>query len=686
MNMKSNYIIQFVLVTLFLISSIICIPTIYAIVDIDEMHDIIQNSKDITISLGISSTIEIIPEESNYNVNQINIRLNYIPVTDYRQQTLDQSFDPYPKTVNDSSAYFEWKNPSSKIISYSSNSIIKTEQEYKKIKNSISYPFVIPEKYIQFTKATTTIDSDNQDIKNLAAELSMNKNDLYDLVITIANWTNSNIVYDLSSLTAEVSQKSSWVLENKKGVCDELTTLFIALLRANNIPARFVSGIAFTNIETFDDPWGPHGWAEVYFPDIGWVPFDVTYGQYGYLDNGHITLQTLIDPTSYTVNYEWIGNGFTIKENEIKKEILITDFTPITNKPYSLKIQTIKEETGFDSYNLVQATFKNNYDYYIAFDAYLAETKDLAMITPQKQLIVLAPNEEAYYYWLIQVNDNLKAAYKYTFPIVVSTSHNIEASTSFDSYQDATRYEKISLQKFKKENNINSNLERNPYVYFACASEKETYSTNEKIRISCKIKNQHNDFSLSNIQICYKDDCQFIEHIIPDQEKLIEFETSFDTPRTQEISFSIKGDEIAKTSEVKLSIIDQAAISIQNITYPQTIKYDNNFDLTFMLQKDSFAPGKNAELFILINKIPSIWEINSVTKNRELTIHLDTTEFTTKDNEIEIILKYETEDEDLLETTEVINIQLLKPTFIELLRIRINDLERKFKLLFAKEN
>ena len=59
--------------------------------------------------------------------------------------------------------------------------------------------------------------------------------DLFIVVYKLAEWVKTNVNYDLSTLTASVSQKASWVLDNKEGVCDEITNLFIALSRALGI-------------------------------------------------------------------------------------------------------------------------------------------------------------------------------------------------------------------------------------------------------------------------------------------------------------------------------------------------------------------------------------------------------------------------------------------------------------------
>jgi transglutaminase-like putative cysteine protease len=62
-------------------------------------------------------------------------------------------------------------------------------------------------------------------------------------------------------------------LAAKRGDCVEYADLFVALCRAKNIPARVIKGY----VTKFDDA-PEHAWAEVYLTELGWVPFDLTYG------------------------------------------------------------------------------------------------------------------------------------------------------------------------------------------------------------------------------------------------------------------------------------------------------------------------------------------------------------------------------------------------------------------------
>lgn len=85
------------------------------------------------------------------------------------------------------------------------------------------------------------------------------------------------------------------VLQNKRGVCQDFAHLMIACLRAQGIPARYMSGYLLTE----PPPGQPrmvgadasHAWVSVYAPESGshdWVDFDPTNNLLP--DTQHITL------------------------------------------------------------------------------------------------------------------------------------------------------------------------------------------------------------------------------------------------------------------------------------------------------------------------------------------------------------------------------------------------------------
>ncbi|MEZ7495715.1 transglutaminase family protein [Leeuwenhoekiella aequorea] len=58
-----------------------------------------------------------------------------------------------------------------------------------------------------------------------------------------------------------------------QGVCQDFTHLFVAIARANNIPARYTSGYLHQGNGYFGDSQ-MHAWAECYIPEKGWLGFD----------------------------------------------------------------------------------------------------------------------------------------------------------------------------------------------------------------------------------------------------------------------------------------------------------------------------------------------------------------------------------------------------------------------------
>ena len=72
-----------------------------------------------------------------------------------------------------------------------------------------------------------------------------------------------------------ISNISDYALHAGHADCGQQTLLLITLLRMNGIPARWQSGMVFSD----GDYSNIHDWAQVYLAPYGWVPMDVTTGR-----------------------------------------------------------------------------------------------------------------------------------------------------------------------------------------------------------------------------------------------------------------------------------------------------------------------------------------------------------------------------------------------------------------------
>ena len=91
----------------------------------------------------------------------------------------------------------------------------------------------------------------------------------FQRVESICRWVKENVAYQLGSSTTTYSARD--VLANRAGVCRDFAHLVIALCRALNIPARFVT--AYTKYE--DPPQDFHAVVEAFLGDR-WHLFDPT--------------------------------------------------------------------------------------------------------------------------------------------------------------------------------------------------------------------------------------------------------------------------------------------------------------------------------------------------------------------------------------------------------------------------
>jgi transglutaminase-like putative cysteine protease len=144
----------------------------------------------------------------------------------------------------------------------------------------------------EYLAPSKNVQANDSAIKKTAETLISNAHYESAAVTSIMLWVRDNLKYD-SSVT---SHDAAWTFDNKRGTCENYAQLSLALLRSVGIPARYVSGylvggnITVNNyLSTYGYSWnaGPHAWIEVYYPDIGWVPYEPQQ-TLGFVDDHHV--------------------------------------------------------------------------------------------------------------------------------------------------------------------------------------------------------------------------------------------------------------------------------------------------------------------------------------------------------------------------------------------------------------
>lgn len=156
--------------------------------------------------------------------------------------------------------------------------------EALKLANGGDNPYII-EIYTQLP------DELPERVKNLAAEITKGKATRYEKAKAIESYfAAQGFIYETSDVAIPEEDQDyvdQFLFDTKKGYCDNFSTSMAVLLRSLNIPARWVKGYTQGDyIKTLKDGYrlyevknsNAHSWVEVYFPGIGWVPFEPTQG------------------------------------------------------------------------------------------------------------------------------------------------------------------------------------------------------------------------------------------------------------------------------------------------------------------------------------------------------------------------------------------------------------------------
>lgn len=592
----------------------------------------IFSAEELTSKIDINSVMQ---KTQSGNIDDLNAYLMFFPKQDDFMKILEFTTEPESSIIGDKIIY-NWKNPKQNEIKYGYKATLNTKQQKPEIYSRINFPIEkIENNVIEYTKATKIIDSENPKIKQKSNELIQGKTDLYETVTEIAKWVKDNTKYDLGSLTAQASQTAGWVLENKKGVCDEITSLFIALLRAQGIPAKFISGIAYTNSPEFPENWGPHGWAEVYFPGKGWIPYDVTFGEFGWLDAGHIKMMESKDPQEASTKYEWKGNNADIKIGELNIKAETLQIGKKTPTEIKLSVEVEKDKVSSGSYNLIKATVENMKDYYITTEVALAKVEELEEPAKERRTVILKPNEKKIIAWKIKVKNNLDDEYLYKVPVMIYTIKNETAQTSFGVAKNHPYYDLTNIDKLAE----GAEKEEIQEIDITCKTDKETAAINENINLYCEAKNIAEQ--KINGESCFEE-CQKIELQTGETKKLTK-QYSFNKAGKYDLVFKIDANGKTRKAVTSINIIDKPTIKITEFSNTQVDEYKQNFKIKIKIEQESFATPQKLKLKVKIGKSEVDFDIGTLDKKQEFIVDANSASFLHQEQEIELMMAYEDE-------------------------------------------
>ena len=126
-----------------------------------------------------------------------------------------------------------------------------------------------------YLKPTPEFPSDQKEVIDRAREIAGNDRDAWSVARKLSDWTHKNLQWKMVQRADAVQ-----TLATREADCSEFSALFVAMARSLGLPARMVSGIAYTG-----GAFGGHAWVEVW---VGrWIEIDPTWGT-NFVDATHI--------------------------------------------------------------------------------------------------------------------------------------------------------------------------------------------------------------------------------------------------------------------------------------------------------------------------------------------------------------------------------------------------------------
>ncbi len=226
-----------------------------------------------TKKLKLSYVVPVTFTSPTYNQRISQFDVNFSLQPDKRNETTDKRGNKIIQV--------EWDNPSmSTPINTTITIIAMNQTRLQQLQTSAPFPLSNLEKSErQYLESTEQVPSSNSRIIQKAKQLTNGSKTEFDAVQKILTWVVDHMNYVL----LPKSYNAMYSFETGKGNCQNYSHLAAALMKAVGIPARIVNGVTLkqpydisTNQGTLTMKMaqGRHSWIEVYFPDLGWVPFD----------------------------------------------------------------------------------------------------------------------------------------------------------------------------------------------------------------------------------------------------------------------------------------------------------------------------------------------------------------------------------------------------------------------------
>ena len=176
----------------------------------------------------------------------------------------------------------------------------QTSTGLKPMQSSAPFPIASTPKHLTvFLQTSEQVQTNDPAIRELSFKLTHGAKTQFDAVQRVVSWVVDNVRY----VNPPQQYDALYSLQSGKGNCQNYSHLTAALLRNVGVPVRIVNGVTMN--QPFNVVWekgtltfkmgqGRHSWVEVWYPDLGWVPYDPQNMQF-FISNRFVRIEVGVD-------------------------------------------------------------------------------------------------------------------------------------------------------------------------------------------------------------------------------------------------------------------------------------------------------------------------------------------------------------------------------------------------------